>query len=300
MRQSLKARRAFTLIELLVVIAIIAILIALLVPAVQKVREAASRTQCVNNLKQMGIGIHAHHDAWKFFPTGGTVPWAPVDRVNGAPIPGRDQGAGWMFQILLYVDQTQVYYGNNPELIPIKLYNCPARRPSLPVNATSPPRYTTDYAAVTPGNSNQLWNGSVAGGDIIWSVPTNATFNGIIVRSQTQGCPVRMASIIDGASNTVMVSEKRLNPNNYYSGDWHDDSGWCDGWDPDVIRCTDPGPQRDSTSGVTGYEVGSSHSVGVHCLFGDGTVRVVNYDITAAVFTQAVDRRDNATPAIGQ
>src|ERR1700755_2229205 len=92
-----KARGAFTLIELLVVIAIIAVLIALLVPAVQKVREAAARTQCVNNLKQVGLAMHNHHDAKKYLP--------PLSNVNT----GGAYVHTWSTWILPFIEQDTLF-----------------------------------------------------------------------------------------------------------------------------------------------------------------------------------------------
>src|SRR5581483_8700238 len=93
-------KKGFTLIELLVVIAIIAILIALLLPAVQQAREAARRTQCKNNLKQLGLALHNYHDNFNTFPPGG---------VNGTAATSNYQGWGWSIMLLPQIDQAPLY-----------------------------------------------------------------------------------------------------------------------------------------------------------------------------------------------
>ena len=109
MRSHSNRRSAFTLIELLVVIAIIAILIGLLLPAVQKVREAASRMKCSNNLKQMAMGLHAHHNAYGVLPPGLGAVGDKETRPGYATVPAKLMFASWHTHILPYIEQDNLY-----------------------------------------------------------------------------------------------------------------------------------------------------------------------------------------------
>jgi len=282
-----RARRgAFTLIELLVVIAIIAILIGLLLPAVQKVREAASRVQCQNNLKQMGVAVHGFHDARGSFPHGGTIPWAGGGSLNDA---------GWAYQILPHIEQDNVarLAYSSAEAVGIKIYNCPARRGVTIVNGCA----LMDYAAATPADAPNSWDQFWYGN--IWGIPTGAVYRGVIARKMVSGTPVTagvtFTSITDGTSNTLLISEKRLDTNNYRNGDWHDDQGWIDGWDPDTIRYTGYLPQRDTRGGVSGYEFGSAHTAGIQALLADGSVRGIGWSVDPRTFNLLGNRMDGQT-----
>jgi len=214
-------RKAFTLIELLVVIAIIAILIGLLLPAVQKVREAASRTQSANNLKQIGIAFHSYHDTNGEMPHNGTWNnsawlWGPFQGnqwVYTPPTPNVSPGCTWAFKLLPFIEQGNLYNNFN-FTTPIKTYMDPGRGgtglTATPwggaydgtIYSTGP---VTDYAA----------NSMLIGSGINTAGPTTApNFDNA---NWTSGPPSHWNSyhrtivrITDGTSNTLMVGTKAL------------------------------------------------------------------------------------------
>ncbi len=297
-----QSRAGFTLVELLVVIGIIVLLMALTLPAIQKVREAAYKLKCGNNLKQMGIAIHHFHNDYGFLPQAGNVPWSGIWR-PGPQQPANDplnQGAGWAFQILRYIEQDTIR--NYPDdwkiqtaLIPF--YFCPSRRAPLHLGNTG--RAGMDYAGAVCGNAPWSWDQFWFGTVWVWDPknhPARAQYHGVIVRASfIQQVTLSSGGIPDGTSNTIMIGEKWLNSTRYFNGDWHDDAGWSDGFDPDIMRYTAFQPIRDSNGspyGWDGYMMGSAHPGGLNALFADGSVRNITYDINLEVFNHLGDRRD--------
>jgi len=150
-------RRAFTLVELLVVIAIIGILVALLLPAIQAAREAARRTQCKNQLKQIGLAIQNHVDTFKVFPTGGSGFHPDIENYvsGGKPFGPDKQGLGWGYQILPYLEEGAIQgitTQSDIEVAVVAIYVCPSRRsPTIGAGASGGEQaFLIDYAAAHP------------------------------------------------------------------------------------------------------------------------------------------------------
>jgi len=325
-------RHGFTLVELLVVIAIIGILVALLLPAIQAAREAARRTQCGNQLKQLGLAAQNHVNAHGFFPSGG---WG--DMWVGSPDlgAGKNQPGGWPYQLLPYLEETLRRNAGRgtrgalsmeaaKEMIETAVpgFYCPSRRAALPYpyykgafrNANAPEVVgRSDYAANmgdVPYYSNDVGPPSLeAAKTYAWRHGEKLmTYYGISPHTGIvfQRSEIGMRSITDGTSNTYLFGEKNLSPEHYTTGRaLNDDQSMYNGHDQDNLRSTYVGPNGDRWIPMPDtpytvekpeadymYAFGGSHPGVWIAVFCDGSVHSLSFSIDPFIHQRLGNRQD--------
>jgi len=316
-------RLGFTLVELLVVITIIGILIGLLLPAVQAVREAARRTQCSNNLRQLGIGAEHHLEQQGYFPSGG---WG--SRWTGDPDRGfgRKQPGSWLFSVLPFVEQDALFSmgseGNQTwpvsaakkqafherAMVPVATFYCPSRRRAQNTTGKTwsdlrnwthggEPLARNDYAAnlgSLPFPQYRVMDATYVNDDSYTGWPAMAAHNGVCyMRSEVSDGDVK-----DGMSNTYLAGEKYLSPDNYATGkSVADDEGVFTGYNADVNSTTNPAyyPMQDRPGLETYWRFGSAHPAAFHAMFCDGSVKPMSYSIDPNVHAALGSRAGKET-----
>lgn len=284
---SKNTNKGFTLIELLVVIAIIAILIGLLLPAVQKVREAAAKMQCQNNLKQLALGVHNYISTYQAFPMS-TAPW-----VNN------NNGFGWIFRTLPYLEQESVYKQIIPYesgsmfaggglldpgcrtaiASPVKTLYCPSDGSALPGSAVETKMWQMNPNKVTLTNyKGSMGDNRMGGASSIHQGREPDCHNsspcpGIFFRNSFQG-PVTLDQIKDGTSNTLMIGEDTP-LENYHSAAFYANGDYASTHAPlnYVPKPSTPGDWWNVIS------FRSKHSGGANFAFVDGSIKFISNDI---------------------
>ena len=279
--------RGFTLIELLVVIAIVAILLALLLPAVQNAREAARRSQCQNNLKQIGLALHNYHDTSDCFPPGWLGVTANQPDVNGL------NGWGWASKLLHRMDQQTLHHQINFKLGVTNPANAAVLTKALPMfRCPSDPSQDLWILKDDMGNpvatlptANYVGNFGTNGLDDCETAPLGTICRGDGV--MMHNIAIKLRDITDGTSTTLMIGEHKTREDL----DWH--STWigvvAGGEEPyqRILGVTDHVPNSPANH-IDDFS--SHHATGSYFVMGDGRVRLVTSNIDEGVFQKLATR----------
>ena len=283
-----RSKRGFTLIELLVVIAIIGVLVSLLLPAVQQAREAARRSQCKNNLKQIGLALHNYHDAFNQFPPS-MIFETPILTARGNR-PQRANGWAWTAFILPYVDQAPLYNMINFSASLVTPANQIPIATKLPI-AVCPTSNAINYCVVGAINNPGILATNYVGNSGSYTLSayynsSNARKNGVFIEDSRIG----IRDMLDGASNTIAVGETVF----WGNGDTANTFYWDPSWfgrvqaatpTSDCPECiTRNGAYRMNPPSISSAIVlrnvfGSKHTGGAHFVLCDGSVRFINESI---------------------
>jgi len=320
-----------------VVIAIIGILVALLLPAVQAAREAARRATCQNNLKQLAMGMLSHESSHKTLPSGGWTYYWTGDPDSGF---GRDQPGGWCYNLYPFIEEQTLrdlgsgLTGSDKRNAltqvmetPVGAFICPSRRSAIAypggsaVNGGTSGMLVakTDYAAnagsnIHPGRSNSsffLWAPGTGNMTVPIAIgvmdrgtaykwPNTDWCNGIMCEAGG----IALRKISDGASNTLLLGEKYLNPDRYDKGtDLCDNEAMTIGWNYDTSRFTlvDVPPAQDQPGFDYEWEAfGGPHAAVFLTAYCDGSVHPVSYDVDPLVFSYEGNREDGEVSSINK